>query len=137
MTALRPRFGEGRALKLSYTPSEVLSGGHVVEPITGTRLVRKAQSGSLKACGVATGDVKATRVAYSDVIVNDELALEVVRGCVIAVTFDDAAAVGDKLKIAATAGQVTPVTADGDPRLIVGEAFEAVAADAVGLALIY
>lgn len=148
MSAVTPQFGEGSALTISYTPNVAITGGQLVERINGTRLVQPAGAASLKVCGVARKDALVTLLSPEQVKVGDELALPVSRFCVIPVTFAAAANPGDKL-IAAANGQVTPVAAVDNTsaatvatgvtntRAIIGEAFNAVALGAVGLALVY
>jgi hypothetical protein len=146
-SSVQPKFGYP-GLRISYTCAEAVLAGQVVERRTGTRLVGVAAAGSVKTCGVALWDVPAARATIQGPQVGDGFELTVVRGCVIAVTFDDAAAVGDRLMIS-TLGKVTPIPATDatsaatvaasldQQKAVVGEAFEAVAADAVGLAVIY
>jgi hypothetical protein len=146
-SSVQPKFGYP-GLRISYTCAEAVLAGQLVERRTGTRLVGVAGAGSLKVCGVAQWDVPASRASIQGPQVADGFELTVLRACVVKVTFTDAAAVGDRL-VAAAAGQVTPVPAADATSLatvaagitatrgIVGEAFEAVSAGAVGLALVY
>lgn len=137
MAAVNPRFGEAQALSISYTAVEALSGGALVERRTGARKVGLAGAGSLVVAGVAHQDVVAAATArYDQVKVDEELALNVFRHCVILVTYTAAATVGQKL-IAAANGQVTPAGATPDARTVIGECFDATGIGAVGLALIY
>lgn len=136
MASVQPKFGFP-GLPISFTCAEAIIGGQLVERRAGTRLVGVAAAGSLVVAGVAKHDVPAARVSLQGPQVGDGLELTVHRRCVIRVTFAAAVTEGQKL-IAAAGGQLTPVTvATQDPRTIVGEAFEAVAAGATGLAFIY
>jgi hypothetical protein len=133
--SVQPKFGwEG--LRISFTCAEAILAGQLVERRTGSRLVGVAGAASTKVAGVAQWDVPAARASIQGPQVADGHELTVVRWCVVKVTFVAAAAVGDKL-IAAAAGQVDVAGATPDARTVVGEAFEAVGAGAVGLAVIY
>ncbi len=137
-SSVQPKFGVegGRGLRISYGCAEAITAGQLVERRTGTRLVGVAAAGSLVVAGVAQWDVPVTRVGLNGAQVGDGLELNVIRDCVIAVTFAAAATVGQGL-ICAANGQVTPAGATPDARTVIGEAFEAASAGAVGLAFIY
>lgn len=135
MPGVQLRFGYP-GLKIGYTAVSPIVGGQVVERVAGVRLVQPAGAGSLVVAGVAMFDVPAARTVVSGPQVGDVNALTVIRRVVIAVTFAAAATEGQKL-ICAAAGQVTPAGATPDARTVIGEAFEAVAGGAVGLAMVY
>ena len=149
MASVQTVFGVegGRGLRISYTCTEAVVGGQVVEArTTGNtpELVGVAAAGSLVVVGVALDDVPAAAGYIGQLKVGDGHELSVVRMAVVEVTFAAAATHRQKLATAAN-GQVTPVTvATQDPRTIVGEAFSsldrtssAIAAGARGLAYIY
>lgn len=137
MAEVQAKFG-WPGNQISYTCAEAIIGGQVVERRTGNRLVGVAGAGSTKVAGVARHDVPAARATIQGPQVGDGHELTVARGVVIPVTNSNAGAiaVGDKL-IAAAAGKVAAAGATPDARTVIGEAFEAAAADATFLAYIY
>lgn len=135
MPGVQLRFGYP-GLKIGYTAASAIVGGQVVERVAGARLVQPAGAGSLIVAGVAMFDIPTSRSVIGGPQVGDVNALTVIRRVVIPVTFNAAATEGQKL-ICAAAGQVTPAGAAPDVRTVIGEAFEAVAGGATGLAYIY
>lgn len=133
----------------TFVPADnaTIRGGDVLAPATGGR-VQRAGANSVLALGVAATDA----VAPEDVVNTpgtDGLGRPVLAvapipttvavlagGVVTKCTYAADAAFGDYLKCAAN-GQVTPATADGDPRLIIGRCVEpggvTVSANARGL----
>jgi len=136
----------------SYPAAETITGGQLVEGRAAS-VAGVAADGSVRALGVALNDAVAVLVTEP---VNGVLntaptgtRVNVARGEELSVTYAEAAAFGDRL-VAAAAGAVRPwraadpdgagpLTADTDPRAIVGRCTElaGVAAGAVGLAWIY
>lgn len=139
MPGVLPRFGAPNSgSQISHTAIEAVIGGQLVERRVSalSRAVGVAAAGSLRVRGVAQHDVPAAATHIGGPVVNEEHGLTVFRNVVIPVTFTAAATGGDRL-IAAAAGQVTPAGLNPDARTLVGEAFDDVAAGAVGLAYIY
>jgi hypothetical protein len=131
---LRPRFGDGRGLgPIGYTPTEALVAGQLVAAVAGEdRQVEIAGAASAVVVGVALEAVVATRVTATQIQVDDEHGLPVAYGCVVAVTFNEAAEPGAALA-ADAAGEVQ--LAGADP--VVGWCFGSpVDAGDVGLAYI-
>ena len=138
MPSVQTRFGveSGQGLRLTYSAAEAIVGGQVVERRTGVRIVGVAAAGSLIVAGVSLVDVPVTSAVLGGTKVSDGENVLVTRLAVVPVTFAAAATVGQKLIVAAN-GQVTPAGAAPDARTVIGEAFEAVALGAVGLAYVY
>jgi len=138
MASVQTRFGveSGQGLRITYSAAEALVGGQVVERRTGTRLVGVAAAGSFLVVGVTLVDVPVTSAVLGGAKVSDGENVLVTRHAVVPVTFAAAATVGQKL-VAAANGQVTPAGLTPDARSVIGEAFEAVALGAVGLAYVY
>lgn len=138
MPSVQTRFGveSGQGLRLTYSAAEAIVGGQVVERRTGARIVGVAAAGSLIVAGVSLVDVPVTSAVLGGTKVSDGENVLVTRLAVVPVTFAAAATVGQKLIVAAN-GQVTPAGAAPDARTVIGEAFEAVALGAVGLAYVY
>ena len=139
MPGVQPVFHFG--LRVSFTPVSAVIGGQLVEHRAlganpGKRACGPAAAGSLKVAGVAHWDVPATAATTTGPKVGDEHALTVISNCIIPVTFTLAAAEGDPLIIGTVAGQVAPAGVTPDARSLIGRAYEAVAAGAVGLARI-
>ncbi len=135
----------------SYPAAEAVTGGQLVEG-RATASVGVAAAGSFKVLGVALNDAVATLVTepVNGVLDTAPTGTRVLVSSrdEVPVTYAEAAAFGDAL-VAAAAGQVRPwratdpdgagpLTADTDPRAIVGRCTEpgGVAAGAVGLAFI-
>lgn len=116
----------------TYQVSAAVVGGQLVVPTTGGK-IGPAGASALTVLGVALNDALP---AGSDV----DTTFSTVRPDVavaygpaeVRVTYTAAAVFGAKL-MAAAAGQVTPVTADGDPRLIVGICTEPAGVGAAGV----
>jgi hypothetical protein len=132
----------------TYPVSEAVKGGKIVAPaadqVANKGKVRPAPADSLLALGVACIDAKpwvnpvSTDADGFEVINTSPLPTETtVEFGRFEVTYTADAAFGQALKCGA-AGAVTPVAADGDPRLIIGYCDEpngvVVATKATGLA---
>lgn len=135
MASVQAKFGFP-GLKISMNAAEAIVGGQLVERRTGSRLVGPAGADSKAVCGVALNDVPVARTSISGPQVSDEYPLVVGRHGVYPVVASGAIAVGRKIKAGAAGVAVAWVNTD-DADEIVGEAFEAIADGATGLALIY
>lgn len=127
----------------TYPVSAAVKGGQIVEGFT-DGMARPGTADSLKVLGVANVDAKpwanpvSTDADGFEVINVNPLPTETTVGFGrYVVTFTADTAFGQALK-AGAAGAVTPVAADGDPRLIIGYCDEpagvVVATKATGLA---
>jgi hypothetical protein len=103
----------------SYEVSAAVTGGQLVVPTTGGK-VGPAGADALTVLGVALNDALPTGSDVNTTFSTARNYTAVAYGpAELNVTYAAAATFGAKLKAAAS-GQVTPITADGDPRLIVG-----------------
>lgn len=146
MSGIRPRLSN--AGPNTYPVSEAVKGGMLVAPaadqVANKGKVRPAPAGSLVSLGVAEIDAK----PWVDPVSVDADGFDVVNASPLpdytvagfgryVVTYTADTAFGQALQCGAN-GAVTPVAADGDPRLIVGYCDEpggvVVATKATGLA---
>src|SRR4051794_5362355 len=104
------RFGSGHP-SVTYTTTAAITAGRLAE-VTGNRTIGPAGANSIKVCGVAkqTSDAPNDKVAVAS-------------GGVWTLPASGAITAGDYVK-AGAAGVAVSVAADGDPRLIVGQALE-------------
>lgn len=123
MSGIRPRLSH--VGPNTYTVSAAVKGGQIVEGFTDGK-ARPGTADSLKVLGVAESDAKpwvdpvSTDADGFEVINVNPLPTEVAVGFGrYVVTYTADCAFGQALK-AGAAGAVTPVAADGDPRLIIG-----------------
>ena len=141
MSGVRPRLSH--VGPNTYPVSAAVKGGMLVEGFTDGK-ARPASAGSLTVLGVAEIDAKPWVNPVSvdadgfDVVNANPLPTETVAGFGrYVVTYTADAAFGQALQAGAN-GTVTPISADGDPRLIVGDCDEpsgvVVATKATGLA---
>lgn len=141
MSGVRPRLSH--VGPNTYPVSAAVKGGMLVEGFTDGK-ARPASAGSLTVLGVAEIDAKPWVNPVSvdadgfDVVNANPLPTETVAGFGrYVVTYTADAAFGQALQAGAN-GTVTPISADGDPRLIVGYCDEpsgvVVATKATGLA---
>lgn len=141
MSGVRPRLSHDGPN--TYSVGEAVKGGMVVQANPDGK-IRKGTAGSLLVLGVAESDAKpwvnpvSTDADGFEVVNTAPLPTEVAVGMGrYVVTYTANAAWGQALQAGAN-GAVTPVTADGDPRLIIGYCDEpsgvVVATKATGLA---
>lgn len=124
MSGVRPRLSH--VGPNTYTVSEAVRGGQLVEGFTDGK-ARLTRVGSMNCLGVAEIDAKpfVSQVGAVDadgfpILSVDQLPTETVAGWGrYVVNFTANCAFGQALSAAAN-GAVTPIAADGDPRLVVG-----------------
>ena len=118
----------------TFEVSAAVTGGQLVEVDGTTGKVKPATAGSLLVLGVAATDANPVGTDTDTNYANARPHVAVYYAPVdVKVTYSTATAFGERLQAAAN-GQVTEITVDGDPRLVVGVCTEpgGVAAGAKG-----